>query len=566
MSYQVIARKYRPQTLDEVVGQDVVTRTLRNAIESGRIAHAFLFSGVRGVGKTTTARILAKALNCQKGLSAEPCGECDSCREIAISASVDVQEIDAASNTGVDNIRELREGTRYGTARDRFKIYVIDEVHMLSNAAFNALLKTLEEPPDHVKFILATTEHRKIPVTITSRCQQFDFKTIPFPAILDRLVEVCRSEGIQISDTSLRSIARAGQGSMRDAQSALDQILSFGGSKISDEEVRALLGLVDDELIMGIVDAVVQRDRQALIEKTRSLVEFGVDPRSFCRELTHHLRNLMVCQVTGWNNELLHLPDSYKERFLKQAESVSELELIRFYDLLNRTEEELKWNLQPYVHLEIALIKLVALSGLSSIEDLIGELQEDGGPKGSGPSKAPKPKPERRETRLASVPRPDSHKPEGPPDPAPITSAGGAAAAAAPKVLPEPAPVADEKPVEAPHDFVPALLEAVHRESLGLYQWLRQPTRIAFEDGKLLVEVSAEDSIRRSMLDNSESRDLLSRLSEGLGVTLSRIAVSSPKTTPVSRPKDEDPAQDPQVQAFLEKFPGKYVINRNLEE
>ena len=236
-----------------MVGQEAVTRTLKNAIAHDRVAHAFLFSGVRGVGKTSSARILAMALNCQQGLSQDPCGECDSCHEIAASNSVDVLEIDAASNTGIDSIREIRESVRYQAARDRFKIFIIDEVHMLSKGAFNALLKTLEEPPSHVKFVLATTEFHKIPETIASRCQHFEFKRIPFSIIVQRLRQICDEEKAEVSDYALQAVASAAQGSMRDGLSALDRILAFAGSAVVDKDVMSLLGVLDDRVVVELI-------------------------------------------------------------------------------------------------------------------------------------------------------------------------------------------------------------------------------------------------------------------------------------------------------------------------
>ncbi len=333
MSYQVLARKWRPQTFSEVTGQETVTRTLQNAIQSGRIAHAFLFSGIRGVGKTTTARILAKALNCHQGPTISPCGTCVSCEEIAKSGSVDVLEIDAASNRRIDDVRELRESVRYGTARDRYKIFIIDEVHMLTNEAFNALLKTLEEPPPHVKLILATTEHHKIPVTITSRCQQYHFKPISFTSIFQKLREICGEEGIQINDYALRAVASIGQGSMRDAESSLDRIIAFSGREVRDEDVRALLGLVDSSHLYRVFNCVITEDRPGLIREVQELAEQGVDPLIFCRKLVEHVRNLLVFRTTGWDDTLLNLPDDERPLVEEQASRASELDLIRFYDL-----------------------------------------------------------------------------------------------------------------------------------------------------------------------------------------------------------------------------------------
>ena len=265
MSYLVLARKYRPRTFDEVVGQETVTRTLRNALASGRIGHAFLLSGARGVGKTTTARILASALNCAKGEgpTPNPCGECAPCVEIAAGTCLDVQEIDGATNNGVEQVRELRESARYNPARDRFKIWIIDEVHMLSTGAFNALLKTLEEPPPRVKFIFATTEYHKIPDTILSRCQQYDFRMIPARELHTHLREVADGEKIEVSDEALARIARAAEGSARDALSLFDQVLSFSGQTVRDEDISALLGLVDRELLLAASRAVADGDTLA---------------------------------------------------------------------------------------------------------------------------------------------------------------------------------------------------------------------------------------------------------------------------------------------------------------
>jgi DNA polymerase-3 subunit gamma/tau len=273
LSYQVLARKYRPNTFSEVVGQETVTRTLQNALRSGRIGHAFLLSGARGVGKTTTARILAKALNCSAsdGPTPEPCLECSSCQEIRDGKSMDVQEIDGASNNSVENVRELRESARYNPARDRFRIWIIDEVHMLSGAAFNALLKTLEEPPPRVKFVFATTEYHKLPDTILSRCQQYDFRMIPARELVAHLRQVAGREGIGVSDAGLGRIARAAEGSVRDALSLFDQVLAFSGGEVRDEDLQALLGIIDRELLLAASEGVLRGDSAALIELVERL-------------------------------------------------------------------------------------------------------------------------------------------------------------------------------------------------------------------------------------------------------------------------------------------------------
>ena len=541
MSYLVLARKWRPQTFEEVVGQETVTTTLQNAIKSERIAHAFLFSGVRGVGKTTTARILAKALNCQEGPTPSPCGECVSCREITQANSIDVIEIDAASNTGVDNMRDLRESARYGTARDQFKIFIIDEAHMLSNAAFNALLKTLEEPPPHVKFILATTEYAKIPVTIASRCQQYDFKPIPFLLILERLKLLTQEEGIEISEDSLRAIVSVAEGSMRDAQSALDQIIAFGGKKIPDEAVRVLLGVVDERAILSLVDAVLERDVKILVEQVQELVNSGVDPRNFCRKLIHHVRNLMVCRVTGWDERLLNLPDTAKDEILKQSEQFSELDLIRFYDLLNRAENDLRWNSHPWVHLEMTLMKLIELTRLPSLEDVIAQLQlgEKVGkslPKGgSAPSGDPK------TLFPAADKRPQSK------DTKSSTSAA-----------PPEAEKTEEEEAVSENQVIAHLLSAVQTESIRLYSSLQHASRTTLENGKLLISFPQSEAFHQGEVLRSDHQGLLSRLCAKIVGSVPKIEVQLEEP-----PKEQpDPKEDPRVKTFMETFPGKVIVEK----
>src|SRR2546425_3290827 len=379
MSYTVIARKWRPQNFEDVVGQRTITQTLQNAIRSKRVAHAFIFSGPRGVGKTTTARILARALNCHRGPTAEPCGECVSCIEIAAGNSLDVQEVDAASNRGIDDIRELRDNIKYRPARDRFKIFIIDEVHMLTNEAFNALLKTLEEPPEHVKFIMATTEPHKVPVTILSRCQHFEFKMIPYQQILERLRLIAQSEGIEISDHALRLVCGASEGSMRDAQSALDQVLAFSGKEVRDEDVRALLGVIAEDLLNAVVDALIRRDRKALLGQLHQIAGYGHDLRVLCRKLLEHFRHLLVVKVSGFQPDIVPVIASQAELLKQQSESFSEMDLLRAYELLFRAEGELRWHPYPLFHLEVTLLKMLQLPHLEEIEKVISRLNSQGG-------------------------------------------------------------------------------------------------------------------------------------------------------------------------------------------
>ncbi len=397
MAYQVIARKWRPQTFDEVTGQEPITRTLRNAIEHRRLHHAYLFSGARGVGKTTSARLLAKALNCHKSSepTPTPCRAddptaCPSCREIAESRSIDVQEIDAASNTGVDNVREaIIASVGIAPARDRYKIFIIDEVHMLSGAAFNALLKTLEEPPPRVVFIMATTEKHKVPETILSRCQQFEFRTIATAKILERLKLIAKAEQISIPEDALREIARTGEGSMRDAQSALDQVISFAGTKIKKEDVEMALGVAGADILTRIIDSIATNNPAEAIGVVDDIVMRGHDLRNFCRDLLAHFRDLLVTKVSG-NEELLESAVCDLAELKRQAALFSESDLVRFFHSLSETETKLRAATQPRYQLEVGIVKLMELRGVESISEILQRLSAlESGTAPATPSAAP---------------------------------------------------------------------------------------------------------------------------------------------------------------------------------
>jgi DNA polymerase-3 subunit gamma/tau len=386
MTYQVIARKWRPQTFDEVTGQDPITRTLRNAIEHQRLHHAYLFSGARGVGKTTTARLLAKALNCHKSQlpTATPCrtddpNACASCKEISEGRSIDVQEIDAASHTGIDNVRETIIGTiGFAPARDRYKIFIIDEVHMLSPSSFNALLKTIEEPPARVVFIMATTERHKVPETILSRCQQFEFRTIATAKILERLRLIAEAEKIFIPDDALREIARSGEGSMRDAQSAFDQVISFAGSKIQKEDVETALGVASADTLIRVVKGIASHEPAEALAVVDDVVMRGHDLRNFCRDLLAHFRDLLVTKVSG-SDELLESAICDRDELKRQAALFSETDLVRFFHSLAETETLLKTAAHPRYQLEVGLVKLMEMRRLESLGQLmerLGALEE----------------------------------------------------------------------------------------------------------------------------------------------------------------------------------------------
>ncbi len=383
MAYQVIARKWRPQKFEDVTGQEILTRTLRNSIEHGRLHHAYLFSGARGVGKTTTARLVAKALNCHKaaGPTGTPCATtdetaCASCREIAEGRSMDVLEIDAASNTGVDNVRDVIIGSvAIAPARDRYKVFIIDEVHMLSGPAFNALLKTVEEPPPNVVFMMATTEEHKVPETITSRCQLFEFRTIATAKIAERLRFIADAEKISISDEAVREIARAGDGSMRDAQSAFDQVISFAGDKIKTEDVEKALGIAGADVLARVVNGIAENKAAEALAIVDDLVMRGHNLRNFCRDVLGHLRDLLVVKVSG-DPRLLDSSSAQASTLQQQAALFTESDLVRFFHSLAETEASLKDAANPRYQVEVGLVKLMEMRRLASLADLIGRIAE----------------------------------------------------------------------------------------------------------------------------------------------------------------------------------------------
>src|SRR6266446_2569520 len=383
MSYQVIARKWRPQKFEDVTGQEVLTRTLQNSIEHGRLHHAYLFSGARGVGKTTTARLVAKALNCHKatGPTPTPCAmtdatACASCREIAEGRSMDVLEIDAASNTGVDNVRDvIINSVAVAPARDRYKVFIIDEVHMLSGAAFNALLKTVEEPPPRVVFIMATTGAHKVPETISSRCQLFEFRTIATAKIAERLRVIADAEKISISDEAIREIARAGDGSMRDAQSGFDQVISFAGEEIKTEDVEKALGIAGADVLARVISGIAENKPAEALAIVDDLVMRGHNLRNFCRDVLGHLRDLLVVKVSG-DPKLLDSSSAIAATLQQQAALFSESDLVRFFHSLAETEASLKDAANPRYQVEVGLVKLMEMRRLASLGDLVGRIAE----------------------------------------------------------------------------------------------------------------------------------------------------------------------------------------------
>lgn len=375
MSYLVIARKWRPQTFEEVLGQPHVTRTLQNAIRSNRIAHSYLFTGARGVGKTSVARILAKAINCQNRAGADPCNACANCREITQGNSVDVLEIDGASNRGIENIRELRETVLYRPARSPYKIYIVDEVHMLTEQAFNALLKTLEEPPEHVLFIFATTEPQKIPSTILSRCQRFDFRRLPTPQLAKHLKEIVRSEGAGLSDALIYAAAREADGSMRDAQSLLEQLLAFSGDELTDEEILDVLGVVDLRSVRRAGKAILDGDVGTCLGVVDDIYRRGIDSRRFCQQLCEYFRNLLFLAVDETGGESrLDLPPDEIQLLKEELARTNRESLYLYFQTVLKGEEEIRRSSLPRVSLEMLLLRLAQLPRLETMQEAVEKL------------------------------------------------------------------------------------------------------------------------------------------------------------------------------------------------
>ncbi len=424
MSYLVYARKYRPKSFDAVIGQNAVVRTLKNALQNQRVAQAYIFSGMRGVGKTTAARILAKALNCQQGPTPDPCNACDFCHEINEDRSVDVIEIDGASNTSVDDVRTLREGVQYKPIYCRSKVIIIDEIHMLSKSAFNALLKTLEEPPPNTVFIFATTEFHKVPATIVSRCQHFEFKRIPLAEIIRHLKHIARQEGLSITEAALHLIAEAAEGSLRDAQSLLDQAVAFSGEKVEEDELKEILGTISRDILFQVSSVILDEQPDRVFSLVERIIDSGYDLRSFHEELIRHFRDLLLVRSVKDPEELLPHATEDMQRLRDEAAKAGPEDLLRYLISLQAAEQGMKFSSHPRIHLEATLVKLCHYRKLTPLKELLEKVQEqDVGepptPRAPAPSGARTAKEPRREANTESSSSSSESPPPGTETPSP---------------------------------------------------------------------------------------------------------------------------------------------------
>jgi len=549
MSYQVLARKYRPQRFSEVIGQEHVTRTLQNAIAQQRVAHGYIFSGHRGIGKTTIARLLAMALNCRSTDHPvpEPCGVCDSCVEIREGRAVDVIEIDAATNRGIDEIRELREAARYQPARDRYKIWILDEAHQITDAAFNALLKTLEEPPAHVIFMMATTQPEDIPQTIRSRCQHFSFHAVRFDEIVGQLRAIATREGIKADDSALAMLAEAGDGSMRDALSIMDQAIASCGTTLTAELVRGLVGAIPSETLEEILDAVAANSSEHVLRLLDKVVTEGQNPAHFARQMVRFLRNTVMAKVAGADSPLLQISSDERARVARVAEKFSEEDLTRFLQILLRTHSELSYKQEQRFHLELGLLKLVHAQRLLPIEELLSQAPASAGRPAAPVAASPRP--------AATVPQP-ARAPE-PARPSPFEQ-DRARKSAGPKAEMSSSVAVAERTVPGADLIAQVLRELEGKHAMLAHHLEQGEWRV--EEAEVVVRTGAATKMLEMLLKPDARKIMNEAASAALGRRV-RVQVvggagngDSVRAPSPDRPGRTRASEDPVVRRMQEKF------------
>jgi DNA polymerase III subunit gamma/tau len=597
MTYQVIARKWRPQTFADLVGQTHVTDTLKNAILNNRVAHAYIFSGARGVGKTTAARILAKALNCVHGPTPDPCGVCDSCKEIAAGTSLDVIEIDAASNRGIDQIRELREMVRYAPAAARHKVVILDEAHMLTGDASNALLKTLEEPPDRVIFVMATTQPEDLVDTIRSRSQHFHFRALTFAEITSRLKFIAREEKLKIDDGALSVIARMAEGSMRDALSLLEQARAYCGDEIHDKEVRELLGVVPEDALQELVEAIAEHSADRALGLVHRFQREGRNLQHFCREAIRHIRNLLIARVCGADSEFIAATPDQRPGLAKAAALFSEEDLTRFFQILLQTDDDVRHKMDPRVHLEMGLLRLVNAARLAPLEELLAKVNGSSSGRaggGSAPRSAtPGSSAPKVPTRAATAGTSSEAAPQTAPVEARVEARSVAAAAGTSVASPQSfaatakIPAQEAAPAKPEADTVLHATGLTAEEVVGIKtliqtqqkfvgELLEHASRWELESGELRIYFSSEKSTFAGLIEGREALEKVRAASNKVLGRSVRVCArlesgtANDANAPRSASTQEMRAQfenDPLVKSMLQRFGGKISeVRRRNEE
>ncbi len=554
MAYLPFARKWRPQDFDEIVGQEHITTTLKNAISMDRLHHAYLFAGPRGIGKTSTARIFSKALNCERGPSIKPCNACSSCKEITLGSSMDVIEIDGASNRGIDEIRNLRETVKFSPSKGRFKIYIIDEVHMLTTEAFNALLKTLEEPPMHVKFIFATTEPHKVLPTILSRCQRFDFRRIQMKDIITKLHEVSKVEGLNIDEDAFLYIAKASDGSMRDAESILDQIASFSKGKIHLKDVIESLGMIDQETLFRSAELVINKDARSGIHLVDEILNSGKDAKQFLLEFLEHFRNIMIVKSGIVSDDIINLPKDSIDRIKKQADLLTQGDIFYIISVISNGLKMIKQLLPERIVFELSMIKLASRESIASIEEILSKLQDVGPCVNDAPKQQPAETPREKSFLKKIFPASDSIKKPELPGPAPGQNS----------VVQESIDMTRVK------NAWPILVKAMAVKKMSISSYLAEGEPDSVKGNTIIIGFPKELNFHREVLEEKHSKDAIEQaLSQIMDMPVKISFVATDKKPKKPAPdaddmKEELKTKEPVIDSALNIFGGRiFKSNKN---